>query len=116
ARICRETGFRTSYNATTRQYAHGAALILLTPEGAISRYLFGISYPKRELRLSLVEASAGTIGTKTDQFLLLCMSYDPATGKYGLAIVRLLRAAALLTLAGLGLLIVRLSRRRTEPA
>jgi protein SCO1/2 len=111
-RLCRETGFRISYDPATRQFAHGSALIILTPEGAISRYLFGITFPVRELRLSLVEASAGKIGTATDQFLLLCMRYDTATGRYGLAVTRILQVAALATLLGLGLLVVRLSRRR----
>ena len=114
SRLCRETGFRTSYDPATGQYAHGSALILLTPDGKVSRYLFGISYPVRELRLSLVEASAGKIGTRTDQFLLLCMQYDPATGKYGLAVMRLLKIAAVTTIFGMGLLLFRLSRRRME--
>jgi protein SCO1/2 len=112
SRLCRETGFRISYDPVTRQYAHGSALIILTPEGAISRYLFGVSFPTRELRLSLVEASAGKIGTATDQFLLLCMRYDVATGKYGLAITRILQAAAAATVLVLGGLLVALSRRR----
>lgn len=112
ARLCRETGFGTRYDPETRQFAHGSALILLTPGGVISRYLFGIAYPVRELRLSLVEASAGTIGSRTDQFLLLCMQYDPATGKYGLAVLRLLRIGAGATVLGLVLLLVRLNRRR----
>lgn len=111
-RLCRETGFRATFDPATGQYAHGSALILLTPAGKVSRYLFGVAYPVRELRLSLVEASAGTIGSKTDQFLLFCMRYDPATGKYGWAVLGLLKGVALLTLLALVVLIVRLSRRR----
>lgn len=115
-RLCRETGFRTVRNPATGQYAHGGALILLTPRGVVSRYLFGVRYPVRELRLSIVEASAGTVGSKTDQFLLMCMQYDPATGKYGLAVRRLLKGGALVTLVALGVLVVRLSRRRAGAA
>jgi protein SCO1/2 len=114
-RVCRETGFRTSFDPATGQYAHGAALVVLTPGGKISRYLFGVSYPARELRLSLVEASAGKIATAGDQFLLLCMQYDAASGKYGLAVTRLVKAAAVATVLGLGVLIVLLSR-RAKPA
>jgi len=110
ARLCRETGYRTVLDPSTGEIAHGSALILLTPAGRISRYLLGISYPARELRLSLVEASEGKIGTVSDQILLLCMRYDPTTGKYGLAIFRLLKAAAVLTVLGMGLLLYRLSR------
>jgi len=109
--ICRDAGFRTSFDPATGQYAHGAALVLLTPEGKISRYLYGVSYPVRELKLSLVEASAGKIGTATDQFLLLCMQYDPASGKYGWAVTRILKAAALATVLGVGVLIFVLTRR-----
>lgn len=116
-RLCRETGFRISPDPATGQFAHGSALVLLTPEGRISRYLFGVSYPARELRLSLVEASGGKIGTATDQFLLLCMRYDAATGRYGLAITRILRIAAATTVLGLVGLLWALARRgRKSPS
>jgi len=115
-RLCRETGYRTVADPLTGEIAHGSALVLLTPEGKISRYLLGISYPERELRLSLVEASEGKIGTVSDQILLLCMRYDPATGKYGLAILRLLKIAAVGTLLGMALLIYRLSRKSGRSA
>lgn len=115
-RLCRETGFRATLDPATGLYGHGSAMILLTPDGRISRYLFGVTYPVRELRLSLVEASAGTIGTATDQFLLLCLQYDPATGRYGPAVTRILQAFAVATVLALGLLIRRLSRRRVGKA
>jgi protein SCO1/2 len=115
SRLCRETGFRVSHDPVTGQFAHGSALILLTPEGNISRYLFGISYPARELRLSLVEASEGKIGTATDRFLLLCMRYDSTTGRYGLAIARVLKAGAVATILVLGILVFALSRRKRSP-
>lgn len=107
--VCRETGFRTVYDPATRVYGHASALVILTPDGRISRYLFGVRYPARELRLSLVEASSGKIGTRREQILLLCMRYDPATGKYTLAVTRLLKVAAGATLVGLVILVVRLS-------
>lgn len=113
--VCRETGFRTVYDPATRLYGHASALVILTPDGRISRYLFGVRYPARELRLSLVEASSGKIGTRGEQILLLCMRYDPATGKYTLAVNRLLKAAAGATLLGLAFLVYRLSRKGKRP-
>jgi protein SCO1/2 len=115
-RLCNETGFRISYDAATRQYAHGSAILILTPEGKISRYFMGVSYPARDVRLALAEASRGKIGSVADQLLLLCYSYDPAAGKYTLAVWRILRSAGAATVLGIALLIVRLSRRRAAGA
>lgn len=109
-RLCRESGFRVSYDPATRQYAHASAILVLTPDGRISRYFMGVAYPPRDLRFALIEASAGKIGTAVDQLLLLCFRYDPAAGKYTLAIWKLLRGAAAITVAGLAFLLVRLSR------
>lgn len=117
-RLCREAGFRISYDPTTGQYAHASAILVLTPEGRVSRYFPGVAYPARDLRLALVEASAGKIGTVSDRLLLICFRYDPASGKYTLAVWRGLRAAGAATVLGIALLIVRLSRRgpRAAPA
>jgi protein SCO1 len=82
-------------------YVHAAGLVVATPDGRLARYLFGVDYAPQDLRLALVEASAGHIGTVADQFLLLCYHYDPATGKYGLAILNVMRAAGVLTVVGL---------------
>jgi protein SCO1/2 len=101
-------GYRYRYDLATHQYVHPAGLIVLTPEGNISRYFFGIDYEPTDLRLSLVEASAGKIGTFSDKILLYCYHYDPATGKYGLAVANALRVGGALTIVllatGLGLL------------
>ncbi len=110
-RLCRETGFRISYDPATGQYAHASAILVLTPDGRVSRYFPGVAYPARDLRLALVEASAGKIGTVSDRLLLICFRYDPATGKYTLAVWRILRAAGAATVLGIALLLVRLSRR-----
>jgi protein SCO1/2 len=110
-RLCRESGYRISYDAATRQYAHASAILVLTPEGKISRYFMGVTYPARDVRLALVEASRGKIGSVSDQLLLLCYSYDPAAGRYTLAVWRVLRIAGAVTALGIVLLIVRLSRR-----
>jgi len=91
-------GFRYAYDAATNQYAHGSAIMILTPEGKVARYFYGIDYPSRDVRLGLVEASEGRIGSPVDAVLLYCYHYDPANGKYGLVIMNALRIAGLLTL------------------
>lgn len=95
-------GFRYAYDAKNRQYAHASAIYVLTPEGRLSRYFYGIEYDSRDLRLGLVEASRNRIGTPADQFLLFCYHYDPATGKYGPAILNLVRVGGVVTLLALG--------------
>jgi protein SCO1/2 len=94
-------GFRYSYDASTNQYVHPSAVMILTPQGNVSRYFYGIEYPARDIRLGLIEAGNGSIGTPVDQVLLYCFHYDPATGKYGFVIMNVLRLAALLTLGAL---------------
>jgi protein SCO1/2 len=110
-RLCRETGFRIAYDAASGLYAHASAILVLTPAGLISRYFPGVSYPARDVRLALVEASAGKIGTVADRLLLICFRYDAASGKYTLAVWRGLRIAGAATVLGLAFLLVRLSRR-----
>lgn len=96
-------GFHYAYDPSIRQYAHAAAILVLTPEGRIDRYFYGVVYPARDVRLGLVEASEGKIGTLTDHALLYCFQYDPMTGKYGVVIINVLRAAGGLTVLILGL-------------
>lgn len=104
-------GFRYAFDPDSKQYAHASAILVLTPEGKISRYLYGISYPSRDLRLALVEASEGKIGSPVDAILLFCYHYDPHTGKYGLLISRVIQAGGGLTVLLLAILIVLLARR-----
>jgi protein SCO1 len=96
-------GFRYVYDSSIRQYAHAAAILILTPDGRIDRYFYGVQYPARDVRLGLVEASQGKIGSLTDQALLYCYQYDPMTGKYGLVVMNVLRAAGGLTVLILGI-------------
>jgi protein SCO1/2 len=95
--LANAVGFRYAYDPDSHQYAHASVIMVLTPEGKISRYFYGISYPDRDLRLGLVEASEGKIGSPVDAILLYCYHYDPHTGKYGLLINRIIVAAGLLT-------------------
>jgi protein SCO1 len=104
-------GFHYAYDPATKQFAHPSAIMVLTPDGRLARYFYGIKYPERDLRLGLVEASAGKIGTPVDAILLYCYHYDPTTGKYGLLISRVIRIAGTLTVLVLGILIAVLFRR-----
>ena len=99
-------GFRYRYDAASNQYAHAAGIMVLTPQGQISRYLFGIEYAPKDIRLALVEASAGKIGSFVDQVLLFCFHYDPETGRYGAATLNGIRVGGVLTLAALALFMI----------
>lgn len=103
-------GFKYDYDAKTKQYAHPSMAVIATPKGTISRYHFGVDFPAKDMRLSLVDASGNKIGSLVDHFLLFCYRYDPAAGKYGLVIMRVLRMLGGLTVLGLALLVVGLIR------
>ena len=94
-------GFNYKYDGPTKQYAHPAVLTVLTPDGRVSRYLYGIEFPARELRLALVEAADGKVGTSFDRFLLTCFRYDPVARRYVPYALGMVRAGALLVLFGL---------------
>jgi protein SCO1/2 len=109
-RLTKAAGFRYAWDEDTRQYAHPSGVVVLTPDGRLARYLFGIEYGPRDLRLGIVEASAGRVGTPVDSLLLYCYHYDPMTGRYGLMIMRAMRlagAATVLALAGFILIMLR---------
>jgi protein SCO1/2 len=112
ARLTTAAGFRYRYDDRLGQFAHASAIMVATPEGRLARYFYGIEYSPRDLRLGLVEASAGRIGTPVDQVLLYCFHYDPARGKYGAAVVNLVRLAGVATLVLLGVSLWTMSRRR----
>jgi len=114
--LAQAVGFRYVYDPETDEYAHGAAIMVVTPDGTLSRYFYGVTYPARDLRLGLVEAAGGGIGSITDQVLLLCYQYDPVSGKYNFAVWAALRTAGVLTLAVLLIFILtNLRRERTAP-
>jgi protein SCO1/2 len=110
-KLTRAVGFRYVYDQKSNQFAHASGIIVLTPQGRISKYFYGIEYSPRDVRLGLVEASAGKIGSAVDQILLLCFHYDPAAGKYGLMVMRLVQISGLLTLLLLGSYIFVMLRR-----
>lgn len=106
-------GFHYAYDPHLDQFAHATAMMVLTPEGRMSRYLYGFEYNPRDVRLALVEASQSRIGNATDQILLLCYHYEPGTGKYSAAAMNFVRAGGIATIVGLaGFIIVMLRRER----
>lgn len=117
--LTRAVGFHYSYDAKQDLYAHASGIMILTPKGKLARYLFGIHYAPRDLRLSLVEASANRIGSPVDQILLLCYHYDAQSGKYTL-IMDVVRLGGILTVVGLagfmGLSWYRNWRKASKPA
>jgi protein SCO1/2 len=109
--LTKAAGFRYVWDAPTNQFAHPTGVIVVTPDGRLGRYLFGIDYGPRDLRLALVEASAGHIGTAVDSLLLYCYHYDPMTGRYGFLVLRALRVAGVATVLALGAFIAVMVRR-----
>jgi protein SCO1/2 len=111
--LTKSVGFQYQYDAAKNQYAHATAIMVLTPQGRISRYFYGVEFPPKDLRMGLVEASQGKIGNAVDQVLLYCYHYDPATGKYGAIVANILKIGAALTillLGGMILIFLRLER------
>jgi protein SCO1/2 len=115
-RLTKAVGFRYAWDAETKQFAHPAGVMVLTPEGKIARYLFGIDYAPKDLRFAVIEASAGRIGTPLEQIVLACYRYDPMTGRYGAAIMRMIRVGGVLTLLALGGFITVMLRREHAAA
>jgi protein SCO1 len=113
--LTKAVGFRYSYDEKSRQYAHASAIMVLTPQGKISRYFYGLEYSSRDIRLGLIEAADERIGTVSDAVVLFCYQYNPASGKYSLAILRVLRVAAVLTVVGIGSLVFFMVRRERHP-
>jgi protein SCO1/2 len=115
--VTEAVGFRYVYDERTKQYAHASGIFVITSDGTISRYLSGIHYAPRDVRLSLVEASNGKIGTAVDQVMMLCYMYDPSVGRYGLAIMTLMRTAGALTVVTLATavgIMIRRERRQNK--
>jgi protein SCO1/2 len=100
--LTKAVGFQYQYDAKTNQYAHATAIMVLTPQGRISRYFYGVDFPPKDLRMGLVEASQGKIGNAVDAVLLYCYHYNPETGKYGAMVGNILRLAAAATILMLG--------------
>lgn len=108
-------GFRDVYDVHTSQYAHASAIYVVTPDGRMSRYFYGIEYSPKDLRLGLIEAAQNKIGNPVDQLLLFCYHYDPSTGKYTPLVTNILRAAGGATILALGGFIAIMLIRERKP-
>ena len=115
-RVTNAVGFRYTFDESIGQFAHGAAITILTPDAHISRYLYGIDYGGRDLRFAIVEASNGRVGTTVDRALLYCYHWDPTTGRYGFVVMNIIRGAGILTILGFGTFIVMSLRRERRVA
>ena len=116
-KLASSTGFQFKWDERQQEYAHPATLIFLSPEGNITRYLYGLEYPASDVRKALVEASDGTVGTTVDRLILYCFQYDPAAGSYVLHAQNAMKLGGLVTviLLGTGLFVLwRRERRRPE--
>jgi protein SCO1/2 len=115
-RLAQAVGFRYVYDPERNQFAHAAGMVIVTSEGRVSRYLLGVEFPARDIRLGLVESGNGKLGTVVDQVLLYCFHYDPLVGRYSAVTLKIVRLSAAVTVVGLALLILFLRRRKTaEP-
>ncbi len=115
-RLTKAAGFRYVWDAETKQFAHPTGVIVLTADGRLSRYLFGIEYGPRDLRYALVEASAGSVGNAADTLLLYCYHYDPMTGRYGFVVMRAVRIAGAATVLALVSFIIVMVRKEKRAA
>jgi protein SCO1/2 len=104
--LTKAVGFKYKYDAQDKQFAHASGIMVLTPEGKLARYFYGIEYPSRDLRLALVEASQNKIGSRADQLMLYCFRYDPTTGKYSAYATNFVRLGGILTVIGLSFFVI----------
>jgi protein SCO1/2 len=101
AAVTNAANFHFNYDAKNNLFAHASGLLLLTPDGRISRYFYGVEFPARDIRLGLVDASAGKIGSPVDHVLLYCFQYDPSTARYSATILGIVRLGGILTIAAM---------------
>jgi protein SCO1/2 len=104
-KVTKAAGFNYQWDERSNQFAHAGGIMVVTPEGKMSHYLYGIDYAPKDVKFAVMEASENKIGGPTDKLLLYCYHYDPATGKYGLAILSVMRIASILTIMGIGAMV-----------
>ena len=111
AQLTDAVGFRYHYDEATKQFAHASGIMVATPQGKLSRYFYGVDYSARDLLLGLIESSENKIGTPVDQLLLYCYHYDPASGKYGAAVMKIMRIGGVLTVLSIITMLLALKAR-----
>ncbi|HMT09395.1 MAG TPA: SCO family protein [Pyrinomonadaceae bacterium] len=103
-KVTNAAGFSYKWDEKSEQFAHAGGIMITTPEGKLSRYLFGIDYSPKDVKFGVMESSNNKVGSAAEQLLLYCYHYDPSTGKYGLAVLRIMRIGGIATLAAMGLM------------
>jgi len=101
-KVTKAVGFNYEYDKQTDQFAHAGGIMIITPEGKISRYFYGIDYSPKDVKFGIMESAQNKVGNPAEQLLLYCFHYDPSTGRYGLAVMNVIRIAGVLTLLGMG--------------
>ena len=114
-RVTSAAGFTYQWDERTGQFAHVSGMLVVTPEGRLSRYFYGVEYSPKELRLALVESGQGRIGSAIDELLLYCFHYDPESGRYGLVVMNLVRLGGVMTVLFMGGFILMMRRRESRP-
>jgi protein SCO1/2 len=114
ANLTQAVGFQYQYDSKSDQFAHTTAIMILTPQGKIAQYYYGVEFPPKDLRLGLIQASENKIGTLADQVILYCFHYDPNTGKYSAIISRIIQLSGGVTILGLGTVLLVLFRRGSD--
>jgi protein SCO1/2 len=111
-KLTNAAGFKYEWDQKSQQFAHVGAIMIATPEGKLSRYFYGIDYSPRDVKFGLMESAQSKVGNPAEQLLLYCYHYDPASGKYGLAILRVMRLASIVTIAAIGAMLFVFWRRK----
>jgi protein SCO1/2 len=101
-KLTQAVGFNYAWDERSEQFAHAGGVIVITPEGKVARYFYGIDYAPKDLKFGIMESAGNKVGNPAEQLLLYCYHYDPRTGKYGLAIINIIRLGGIITLLGLG--------------
>ena len=115
AEVTKAAGFTYQWDSVTGQFAHVSGVLVVTPDGRLNRYFYGVEYSPKELRLALVESGQGKVGKLVDELLLYCYHYDPRTGRYGATVMNLVRLGGILTLGAMATFFI-MSRRRESRA
>lgn len=113
-KVTKAVGFNYKFDEATNQFAHAGGIMMTTPEGRLSRYFYGIDYQPRDLKFGLIDSSESKIGNPAEQLYLYCFHYDPATGNYGLAVLRIMRAVSVLFIIGIGAMLFAFWRRNKK--
>jgi protein SCO1/2 len=113
-RVTSAAGFSYRWDERTGQFAHVSGVLVVTPQGVLSRYFYGVEYSPKELRLALVESGEGRVGSAIDELLLYCFHYDPEAGRYGLMVMNLVRLGGVMTVLGIGGFILMMRRRESR--